>query len=71
MTNPPTPEQRADMFSRHRERTADYDEGPYVCPGCYAMGAEPHAGYCPDAAIEREREERFEREGYEDDDAAE
>lgn len=31
---------------------------PFVCPGCYAVGGEPCAGYCPDAAIERDREER-------------
>jgi hypothetical protein len=31
-------------------------EAPHVCPGCYAVGEEPCAGYCPDAAIERARE---------------
>ena len=35
----------------------DEEDIPYVCPGCYAIGAEPHAGYCPDAAIERDRED--------------
>jgi hypothetical protein len=32
------------------------EDAPHVCPGCHAVGAEPHAGYCPDAAIERARE---------------
>lgn len=31
-----------------------YGNAPYVCPGCYAVGEEQCAGYCPDAAIERE-----------------
>ena len=26
-----------------------------VCPGCYAIGGEPHAGYCLDSIAERER----------------
>jgi Fe-S-cluster-containing hydrogenase component 2 len=38
-----------------------YDSAPFVCPGCYAVGEEQCAGYCPDAAIEREREESLER----------
>jgi len=29
----------------------DFDEGPYVCPGCYAVGGERCASWCPDAAI--------------------
>lgn len=28
------------------------DDAPYVCGGCLAVGAEPHASYCPDARIE-------------------
>jgi hypothetical protein len=50
------------------------DEGPYVCPGCYAVGGEPCAAYCVDAEIEREREnDRNHRydDAEEDDDAAE
>lgn len=36
----------------------DSDDGDdmVVCPGCLAVGAEPHAKDCIDAAIERERE---------------
>lgn len=34
---------------------------PYVCPGCYAMGADPHASYCPDGAIEDELRDRLDR----------
>jgi hypothetical protein len=30
---------------------------PFVCPGCYAITAEPCAGYCPDAAIRSAREQ--------------
>jgi hypothetical protein len=43
---------------------------PYVCPGCYAIGGERCAGYCPDAAIARDREaselerDREEREDF-------
>ena len=35
----------------------DVEFGPYVCPGCYAVGGEPCAAYCIDAEIERERED--------------
>ncbi len=35
----------------------DHESAPYICPGCYAIGGEQCAGYCPDAAIERRREE--------------
>lgn len=35
----------------------DDDYGPFVCPGCYAFCGEPHAYYCLDASIERQREE--------------
>jgi hypothetical protein len=31
-------------------------EGPYVCPGCYAVGPERCAPGCIDAEIEAERE---------------
>ena len=33
-----------------------WDEAPYVCPGCHAVGGERCAGDCPDAAIERKDE---------------
>lgn len=39
------------------DQTDDFETGPYVCPGCYAVGGEPCAPDCIDAAIEREREE--------------
>ena len=35
----------------------DFDAGPYVCPGCYAVGGERCAPGCIDAEIERQREE--------------
>lgn len=38
-----------------------YDPGPCICPGCYAIGGERCAGYCPDAALARKREEEAER----------
>jgi hypothetical protein len=38
-----------------------------VCPGCYAIGSEPHAGYCLDVIADRERV-LAEDEGYEPDD---
>lgn len=37
-------------------------DGPVVCGGCYAVGVEPHAGYCIDERI-RERAEEAERAG--------
>lgn len=37
--------------------TANLDDAPYVCPGCYAVGGEKCADWCIDAEIEREREE--------------
>lgn len=40
---------------------------PYVCPGCYAIGAEPHAGYCQDEAIEQAREDEYDEEQEESD----
>ena len=33
-----------------------YADAPFVCPGCYAVGDEPCAGYCSDARMERETE---------------
>lgn len=33
------------------------DPAPYVCPGCFAIGAEPHAGFCLDAIVERTPEQ--------------
>jgi hypothetical protein len=35
----------------------DDDEGPYVCPGCYAVGGERCADYCVDARMRRELED--------------
>lgn len=32
-------------------------DGPVVCGGCYAIGAEPHAGYCIDERIRERAEE--------------
>jgi hypothetical protein len=34
-----------------------WDTGPYVCPGCYAVGGEPCAADCIDAEIDRARRE--------------
>ena len=42
----------------------DFDAGPYVCPGCFAVGGEPCAPGCVDAAIERDHEEALERGDY-------
>lgn len=30
---------------------------PFVCPGCYAVGDEPCAPWCPDHQMEQERED--------------
>ena len=50
----------------------DMEDAPFVCPGCYAIGGEPCAPDCVDAAIEREREydsdEYDRRYPYEDED---
>lgn len=35
----------------------DEEDAPHVCPGCYAVGAERCADYCPDAEMERARED--------------
>jgi hypothetical protein len=59
------------IFRNARTILADRDDRPYVCPGCFAMGAEVHAGYCVDAAIARDREDEERRrddEGEVDDD---
>jgi hypothetical protein len=34
---------------------------PVVCPGCYALDDEPHAGDCIDAELERDREDAYAR----------
>lgn len=47
----------ADAFDRHRARTDDRDDAPYVCPGCFAVGGEACAAYCVDAAIERDHQD--------------
>ncbi len=39
-----------------------------VCPGCHAWGSEPHSWMCPDAAIERDRDETERRGTHENDD---
>jgi hypothetical protein len=44
----------------------DIDPGPYVCPGCHAVGGERCAPGCIDAAIEEER--RWALEQGDDDD---
>lgn len=46
----------------------DFDPGPPVCPGCYALGDAPCASWCPDAAIERQRQEELERDGGDESD---
>jgi len=35
------------------------DDAPFVCPGCFAVGGEPCAPDCIDAAIEAERQDRY------------
>lgn len=47
----------------------DVDPGPYVCPGCFAVGGAPHSPGCIDAEIERQHEyDRETREMYGDED---
>ncbi len=43
-----------------------YEQGPVVCPGCQAIGAEPHPSYCPDAALAGEDAEREHRDDGDD-----
>jgi hypothetical protein len=51
------------------DNEGDWDEAPFVCPGCYAVGEEECAADCVDAAIEAERTERSDHDRfYEDDD---
>jgi hypothetical protein len=44
------------------------ESGPYVCPGCYAVGSERCAPNCIDAEIEREREDDISRRWNDEDD---
>lgn len=48
----------------------EWDDAPFVCPGCHAVGGERCAPDCIDAQIQREREasEWEDREEYEPDD---
>ena len=55
----------------------DIDDGPYVCPGCYAIGEAPCAPGCIDAEIaardehDRETRDMAEWDGeYDDNDEA-
>lgn len=43
----------------------DFDAGPYVCPGCYAVGGERCAPGCLDAETEAEHREAIESGNYE------
>lgn len=45
-----------------------YEEGPVVCSGCQAIGAEPHPPHCPDAALTRDEAEREHRDADDGDD---
>lgn len=48
----------------------DYDN-VWVCPGCQAIGSEPHAPWCPDWRIEQDREDDYmNREDREDEGGA-
>jgi hypothetical protein len=42
--------------TRASDGESEHDDGPYVCPGCYAVGGEPCAPRCIDVEIERDRE---------------
>jgi len=44
-----------------------WDDAPYVCPGCYAV-AGPCLPGCIDAEIERDRQDSIERGDYDRDD---
>lgn len=62
------------VLSRLAARTVIFEDvTPYVCPGCYAFAGEPCAAFCPDFAIEQQRERDRELrdmypEDYEEDD---
>lgn len=58
----------AARWARERRRRQEEDDAPFVCPGCHCVGAEPHAGYCIDAEIEREREDAVRRGDFGGDD---
>jgi hypothetical protein len=45
------------------------EDGPYVCPGCYAVGDEPCAPGCIDAEMAAEVRERLESGDYDRADA--
>jgi len=57
-------------YVRGRRYTDGYDDAPYVCPGCHAVGHEPCSVYCVDAEIERDRERIEERLSWSDDQRA-
>lgn len=42
----------------------DAPEPPYVCPGCYAVGTEPHLSWCIDDQMEREHRHAIESGDY-------
>lgn len=44
------------MFPTDDHGPGVWDEGPYVCPGCYAIGEAPCSPGCTDADMERQRE---------------
>lgn len=56
------------MTTDDLDPSEDYDPGPFVCPGCYAVGDERCAPDCPDSAIARAREEAYWRDDEDDDD---
>lgn len=49
------------MSKEDEQLAAEWADAPFVCPGCHAVGGERCAGYCPDAAIEAERERNSDR----------
>ncbi len=57
------------MSSRAKRKRLrrEQEAPPYVCPGCYAINNEPHAGYCPDESIERAEQDRIDRRDFEND----
>lgn len=44
---------------RERKLLALWDNAPYVCPGCHAVGEEPCAPGCIDDEMLREEEEYY------------